>query len=71
MRPARIVDVVHPTFNRERPLLGCLDFLVEQEFFTGEDLEDALIAIADDLDVGSEEVQHVVEVVMEFKAGTD
>jgi hypothetical protein len=45
--------------------MGCLDFMVEHQFFTADDLEAALIAIADDLDLTSDSVRRVVA---EFRA---
>ena len=46
-RVIRSYDSFHPLFNRERPLLGCLDFLVSEGSFTGEQLEDALVLLQD------------------------
>jgi hypothetical protein len=66
-KPIASYDTWHPSFNRARSLLGCLDFLVEQEFFTADDLESALVAIADDLDVPSGRLARVVEVMEGFK----
>ena len=60
-------DFFHPSFNRARPLLGCLDFLVSEGFFDADDLEDALAVIADDLDMPARLVR-VVEVIERFKA---
>jgi hypothetical protein len=60
-------DFFHAAFNRARPLLGCLDFLVSEDFFTGEDLEAALAVIADDFDVPAK-VARVVEVIERFKS---
>ncbi len=41
-KPIASYDIWHPAFNRARPLMGCLDFLVAEGFFTGDDLEDTL-----------------------------
>jgi hypothetical protein len=46
-KPIASYDFFQPAFNRARPLMGCLDFLVEQEFFTADDLEDALAHVQD------------------------
>ena len=51
MRGDRVItsyDCFHPLFNRARPLIGCLDFLVSEAFFIGEALEDALVFLQDD-----------------------
>jgi len=70
MRGHRVIksyDHFHPLFNRARPLMGGLDFLVAEGFFTADDLEDALIVIADDLDV-PKRLARVVEVIERFKS---
>lgn len=70
MRGHRVLtsyDFFHPAFNRQRPLMGCLDFLASEGFFTGDDLEDALAVLADDLHVPARLVR-VVEVIERFKA---
>jgi hypothetical protein len=69
-RPLKSYNHFSPTFNRARPLLGCLDFLVAEGFFTGEQLEDALAVFADDLDVPTRLVR-VVEVIERFKSAAD
>jgi hypothetical protein len=69
-KPTVSYDTWHPMFNRARPLLGCLDFLAAEGFFTGEQLEDALAVIADDLDVPARLVR-VVEVIERLKEEAD
>jgi hypothetical protein len=66
-KPLASYDTWHPTFNRERPLLGCVDFLASEGFFTRDKLNDALVVVADDLDVPKRLVR-VVEVIERFKA---
>ena len=68
-RPVKSYDHFNPMFNRERPLIGCLDFLVSEGFFTGDQLEDALVFLQD----GEPEPDdmRVVDVVSEFKSAAD
>jgi hypothetical protein len=70
-RPVKSYDHFHPAFNRPRPLMGCLDFLASEGFFTGDELHDALIAIQDGEDNVPSGVQRTIEVVMQFKAAAD
>jgi hypothetical protein len=49
-KPLAAFDHFSPAFNRAQPLLGCLDFMVTEGFFTGDDLESALVVIADVID---------------------
>jgi len=71
-RVIKSYDFFQPSFNRARPLMGCLDFLVNETFFSGEDLEAALIALetdyGDDVDRG---VRRAMQVVAEFKQAAD
>jgi hypothetical protein len=64
-KPIASYDFFQPTFNRERPLMACLDFLVSEGFFTADDLEDALVYLQD----GSPKPRdmRVVEIVMNMK----
>lgn len=69
-RVIKSYDSWHPLFNRARPLMGALDYLASEGFYTGDDLEDALAMIADDLDVPKRLVR-VVDVVMAFKSAAE
>jgi hypothetical protein len=62
-------DFFQARFNRSRPLMGCLDFLVSEGFFTGDELEDALVYLQDSAPVPSD--MRIVEIVMEFKRAAD
>lgn len=68
-RVLKSYDHFHPLFNRQRPLMGCLDFLVAEGFFTGDELNDALIFLQD----GSPEPENmrVANIVLEFKEAAD
>jgi hypothetical protein len=68
-RVVKSYDHFHPLFNRQRPLMGCLDFLVSEGFMSGEQLEDALIFIQDGFP--EPEDMRVVNVVFEFKQAAD
>lgn len=74
MKGHRVVnsyDHFHPLFNRQRPLMGCLDFLVSEGFFTGEQLEDALVYLQDGWPEASAEVMCIVRVIIEMKGAGD
>jgi hypothetical protein len=74
MKGQRVIksyDHFHPLFNRQRPLLGCLDFLVSQGFFTGEQLEDALVYVQDGWPEPTEGVMRVVEIVERFMSASE
>jgi hypothetical protein len=58
-------DCFHPLFNRSRPVIGCLDFLVSQGFFSGDALEQALAFLQDGAPTPSD--MRVVEIVTEFE----
>jgi hypothetical protein len=58
-------DCFHPLFNRARPLIGCLDFLVSEGFFTGDELHDALVFVQDGLPTPNN--PRVVEIVRAFE----
>ena len=58
-------DFFHPLFNQSRPLIGCLDFLVSERFFTGDELEDALSHLRDGDPTPSD--TRVAEIVLKFK----
>jgi hypothetical protein len=66
-KPIASYDTWHPSFNRARPLHGCLDFLAAEGFFTGDDLEDALAHVQDDTRV-PKRLARVVEVIERFKS---
>lgn len=67
-RPLKSYDHFHPLFNRARPLLGCLDFLVSEGFMTGEQLEEALVYLQDgEPEPRSKSVMTLVGIVMEMK----
>lgn len=62
-------DIFNPSFNRERPLMGALDFMVAEDFFTTDQLQDALTWIQDGgRRPRSKGVMRAVEVIMEFMA---
>ena len=42
--PIVTYDAVHAAYRSDRPVEGLLDFLIEQTFFCGEDIEAALLA---------------------------
>jgi hypothetical protein len=65
----RSYDFFEPSFNRERPLLGCLDSLVAQGFFTGEQLEAAQAYLQDGGRTPSD--TRVVDIVMDFRRDAD
>lgn len=69
-KPIASYDIWHPSFNRERPLMGCLDFFVAEGFFTADDLEDALAHVQDNTRVPKRLVT-VVLVIMNFKDACD
>jgi hypothetical protein len=62
-------DFFHAKFNRERPLIGCLDFLVSEGFLTGDELEEALVFLQDGEPTPSD--MRVAEIVMELKRAAD
>lgn len=69
MRGHRVIksyDFFHPAFNPARPLMGCLDFLVSEGFFTGDELNDALVYLQDGWP--KPEDMRVVVIVMGFKS---
>jgi hypothetical protein len=68
-RVIKSYDFFHPLFNRTRPLLGCLDFLVSEGFFTGDELEDALVCLQDGEPEPSD--MRVVDIVMDFRRDAD
>lgn len=67
-RVIKSYDFFKPLFNRARPLMGCLDFLVSEGFFTTDELHEALIAIQDGEEHVPSGVLRTVDVVMGFKA---
>lgn len=54
------------TDNKPPTLQQCFDFLIDQAFFTRDELEEVLIAIQDDRDV-PERLKRVGDVVMGFR----
>jgi hypothetical protein len=54
------------TLGRAVKLIECLDFLAEQGFFTADELQDALVVLADDVEV-PERLERVVDVVVGFR----
>ena len=69
-RVIKSYDFFHPTFNRARPLMACLDFLVAEEFFTADDLHEALAHVQDGTRV-PRRLARVVEVIERFKEASD
>jgi hypothetical protein len=68
-RAIKSYDFFAPSFNRARPLMGCLDFLVAEGFFTGDELNDALVFLQDGhLEALPPGVARTVDVVVRFKA---
>jgi hypothetical protein len=51
--------------------MGCLDFLVSEAFFTGDELEEALVYLQDGWPTPTGDVMRVVEVVAAFKGAGD
>ena len=68
-RVLRSYDFFQPCFNRSRPLIGCLDFLMSEGFFTGDELQDALVFLQDGAPTPSD--MRVVEIAMECKRAAD
>jgi hypothetical protein len=69
-KPIASYDSFHPLFNRARPLIGALDFLACEGFFDAEDLEDAITALHEPVDV-PDELREIADVIMNFKAAAD
>jgi hypothetical protein len=67
-RLVKSYDFFNPSFNRARPLMGALDFLAAEGFFTTDQLHEALIYLQDGGRRPSKGVARVVEVVSMFKA---
>jgi hypothetical protein len=64
-RVLRLYDFFVPSFNRARPPMGCLDFLVFDGFFAGDELEHALVYLQDGEPVPCD--MRVVEIVVTLK----
>jgi hypothetical protein len=70
-RPIKTLDFF--TAGKPVTMSACFEFLIEHGFFTRDDLEDALTAVADDTnpkDLPSG-IARTVDVVMSFKAAGD
>ena len=71
-KPTSVYDASQPHYDRERPLWGALLFLVQGQFFSGGDLEDALDALAaPEPRRASQSVRRVMQVVQNFKSAVD
>lgn len=71
-KPLIVYDASEPIYDRARPLLGALLFLVQEQFFSGGELQEALDAhAAPEPRRVSAGVRRVLEVVQNFKYAGD
>ncbi len=66
-RTIKSYDFLQPSFNRARPLMGALDFMVAEGFFTADQLHAALVFLQDGGRRPPKGVARVVGIVMEMK----
>lgn len=69
-KPIASYDAFNPSFNRARPLMGALDFLASEDFFTADDLHAALAHVQDGTRV-PKRLMPVVQVILNFKDAAD
>jgi hypothetical protein len=72
-QPLAVYDALQTGYDHHRPLLGALDFLVSQRFFTQKEIESALDAYAghEDEPQLSKRARSAFRVIENFKRAAD